>query len=363
MTAFTIDELVVPASIDAPDAADFIEMTNVRNEIEAETIGNRDLSYEPAELLPHWQDPYDPQRLLVARVDGRIVARAVYNAPISEGSTEAWFSIEVLSAFRRRGIGSALYDTLCRFAAADGRSVIQSYVMHKRVEGEMLPSPTGFGAVPLDTPETTFLLHRGFQLEQVERMSRLALPVPAETLESNLAEAAGASGPDYRVVRWIDRTPEPWLADLALLHQRMSTDAPSAGLDFAEEAWDEARIRDLDDRRETSPRTMLIVAAEHVPTGKLAGFTELSVPPEPDRPVEQQDTLVLREHRGHRLGMLLKVANLQFLAENFPGHPSVTTFNAEENRHMLDVNEAVGFVAVGYDGGWKKTLAAPTAAP
>lgn len=356
MTAFTIEELVIPTSIDAPDAADFIEMTHVRNEIEADTLGNRDLCYEPAELLPNWQDPYQPQRLMVARVDRRIVARAVYEAPLSEGSTEAWLSIEVLPEFRRRGIGSALYDTLAGFAAADGRTVIQSYVMHKRVDGETLSPPTGFGSVPLNTPETTFLLHRGFHLEQVERMSRLALPFDRKTIASILEGAMDAAGSDYRLVSWVGRTPDQWLADVAALHQRMSTDAPSAGLDFAEEAWDEERMRQLDDRRATSPRTMLVVAAEHVPTGKLAGFTELSVPPEIDRPVEQQDTLVLREHRGHRLGMLLKVANLQFLAETYPGHPSVTTFNAEENRHMLDVNEAVGFVAVGYDGGWKKNL-------
>ena len=354
MTAFTIEQLVIPASIDAPDAADFIEMTHVRNEIEADVVGNGDLCYEPGELLPHWQDPYQPQRLLVARVDGHIVARAIYEAPLSDGSTEAWLSIEVLPDFRRRGIGSALYGTLTGFAAADGRTVIQSYVMHKRVDGETLPSSTGFGAVPRDTPETTFLLHRGFHLEQVERMSRLALPVPEEVLKSNLAEAARASGPNYRVVNWIGRTPPRWLADVALLHQRMSTDAPSAGLDFAEEAWGEDHVCSLDDRRDDSPRTMLIVAAEHIPTGTLAGFSELSVPRELERPVKQQDTLVLKEHRGHRLGMLLKTANLQFLAETYPGHPSVTTFNAEENRHMLDVNEAVGFHAVGYGGGWKK---------
>lgn len=362
MTAFTIDELTIPASIDEPDAADFIEMTHVRNEIEADTLGNRDLCYEPAELLPNWQDPYQPQRLLVARVAGRIVARAIYEAPLSEGSTEAWLSVEVLPEFRRRGIGTALYEALTAFAAADGRAVLQAYITHKRVDGPTLPSPTGFGAVPLKTPETTFLLRRGFRLEQVERMSRLALPVDRETVAGILAGAKEAAGPDYRIVSWAGRTPKHWLFEVAAMHQRMSTDAPSAGLDLAEESWDEERLRQLDDRRESSPRRMLVTAVEHVPTGTLAGFTELSVPPELHRPVEQQDTLVLREHRGHRLGQLLKLANLELLEKTYPGHPSVTTFNAEENRHMLDVNEAIGFVAVGYDGGWKKVEQSPKTA-
>jgi RimJ/RimL family protein N-acetyltransferase len=139
----------------------------------------------------------------------------------------------------------------------------------------------------------------------------------------------------------------------------MSTDAPAAALEIAEEHWDEDRVREYDDRRARSPRTLLVVAAEHVPTGRLVGFSELSVPPELERPVEQMDTLVIREHRGHRLGMLVKAANLQYLAETHPGHPSVTTFNAEENRPMLDVNEAIGFTAAAYGGGWKKTAAPP----
>lgn len=356
MTAFEIDELTIPASIDAPDAAGFIEMTHVRNEIEADIVGNRDLAYEPAELLPNWQDPYQPETCLVARVDGRIVARAIYQAPIEEGSQDAWLAIEVLPAFRRRGIGSALYERLVAMCAADGRTVQQGYFLHKRSDdSEQLPSPTGFGSVPLDNPETRFLLARDFRLEQVERMSRLALPVDEGDFERLFDSARAAAGEDYRIVRWTGRTPERWVADIALLHQRMSTDAPAAALEVSEEIWDEERVRSLDDRREVSPRTVLVAAAEHVPTGALAGFTELSIPPEVDRPVEQQDTLVLREHRGHRLGMLLKAANLRYLAETHPGHPAVTTFNAEENRPMLGANEAIGFVAVSYGGGWKKT--------
>jgi hypothetical protein len=54
--------------------------------------------------------------------------------------------------------------------------------------------------------------------------------------------------------------------------------------------------------------------------------------------------------------MLLKIANLTYLEEVSPGHPSATTWNAEENRPMLDVNEAIGFVGVAFEGIWVKQL-------
>ncbi len=54
--------------------------------------------------------------------------------------------------------------------------------------------------------------------------------------------------------------------------------------------------------------------------------------------------------------MLLKVANLAHLEREFPGHPSVITFNAEENRPMHDVNERLGFEAIAVEGAWQKKL-------
>lgn len=182
-------------------------------------------------------------------------------------------------------------------------------------------------------------------------------PLPLDGLDNLVDAAERASGPDYAVRLWRGSTPERWRADLALLATRMSTDAPTAGLEEPEDIWTVERIIEADDRNaRLNPRTRLTAAIEHVPTGTLAGFTVLSVPRQSHRAADQYATLVLREHRGHKLGMLLKVVNLQHLAQAQPGYPAVITFNAEENRHMLEVNEAVGFVPIAYESAWRKNL-------
>jgi GNAT superfamily N-acetyltransferase len=123
-----------------------------------------------------------------------------------------------------------------------------------------------------------------------------------------------------------------------------------------EDVWTVERLQEHDALLDASPRTMLTVAVEHVPSGTLAGFTQLAVPDATAEPVFQWDTLVLREHRGRRLGWLLKVVGIETVEREHPGHPSIITFNAEENRPMLDVNEAVGFVGVGSEGIWERRV-------
>ena len=63
--------------------------------------------------------------------------------------------------------------------------------------------------------------------------------------------------------------------------------------------------------------------------------------------------------RGHEVGRVhaeVRELHLALHEQVAPGHPSVLTWNAEENRPMLDVNEAVGFVPLGYEGAWRKDL-------
>ena len=307
-----------------------------------------------------WLDQeYEPKQLFAARVNGRIVARAVFETRPSAKSDMAWVDVQVHPQFRHRGIGTALADHLERLAAKQQRPKIVVYSVSRAAEGHKLESPTGFGSVPAANSEVRFLLGRGYRLEQVARASRLALPVSPATIDRHFDESADRAGADYRIHQWSGRTPDRWLDDMALLFTRMSTDAPSAGLEEPEGIWARQRLIDYEDRAETGPKTYVVSVVEHLPSARLAGMTELGVPAEPDRPVFQNDTIVLKQHRGHRLGMLLRVANIRNLQSTAPGHPSIITFNAEENRHMLDVNEAVGFVSVGYEGAWKKVLAPP----
>jgi GNAT superfamily N-acetyltransferase len=355
MSADTIDEIAIPATLDAPGAGEFVEAMAVAGAVFADALGSPDFDLDPAEELPQYQNPFEPRRVLAIRVDGRIVAVATTQTHTGEGADTSWVTVLVLPGFRRRGFGTALAERAEQLVRADGRVKAIAFVPGRDGSGVTIPSPTGFGTIRADAPETLFAQGRGYSFEQVARVSRLALPV--EDLATRLAEATEASGADYAVHAWAGRTPEQWLEDRAVLVTRMSTDAPTAGLEEPEDVWTADRVRENDDRQERNPRTRLVAAAEHLPSGRLVAFSVLSVPAPLERAVHQYATLVLREHRGHRLGMLVKLANLAQLERVVPGHPSVITYNAEENRPMLDVNEAVGFVPIAHEGAWRKDLA------
>ena len=349
---FTLTETEIPERLgDDELSRTFREMVDVRNEIEADAYGSRDLAYEAEELHPNWRDAHQPKRLLLARVEDRIVGRASLEVQINASMDVAWLLIEILPEFRGRGIGTAALERLVDMAIEGGQSVLQGWGVAKEIGGERLTSPTGFGSIPLAADSVRFALKHGFALEQVERSSKVLLPVD---VTAHLTAALEAAGPDYRLHTWAGDVPAQWREDYAVLLTRMSTDAPAAGLDIDEDPWTPERLMEEEERDRNSPRTYLTSAVEHIPSGRLVGFSVLSAPSERDRAVTQDDTLVLKEHRGHRLGMLLKAANLAFLQNERPGHPAVTTFNAAENEHMLAVNDALGFEPVVWVGAWKR---------
>lgn len=347
--AFTIDELVPPASLDAPGGDAFREYIDVRNAVEVHAIGNAQLMPTADELLPEFRsNPTRRRSHFTASVDGVMVGRAVVTTRAPGAGAD--LVVDVLPGHRRTGIGAALLERIERIALAEGEHVLKATIAHtSTTSGEHIVPPTGFGDLPADDPGVRFLRSHGYVLEQVARISLL----DTAGLDDRLPALADEAQPGYRAVEWTGPTPTEWLADLALLRTRMSTDAPMAGLLAQPDPWDAARVVTHDARIVEGGQTVLTAAALHQVSGRLVGFSEIYVP-EGRSVAMQADTLVLKEHRGRRLGMLLKLATARQLLQIAPHVEAVVTYNAEENRPMLDVNEAMDFRAIGYEGGWQK---------
>ena len=75
----------------------------------------------------------------------------------------------------------------------------------------------------------------------------------------------------------------------------------------------------------------------------MAGHTFLVLHPSEPGYAHQCDTAVSRDHRGHRLGLLLKIEAMRWLAEAEPQVEVIETWNNVDNTFMIAVNEALGY--------------------
>ena len=135
------------------------------------------------------------------------------------------------------------------------------------------------------------------------------------------------------------------VSGLAGINMSAWADMPrNAGEDA--QRWDEHRVR-LDERRMAAQGLRwYTVAARSLASGELAAFTQLGVDPAVPSWGLQELTAVARPHRGHRLGLLVKVAMLELLAEREPALAQIITGNADANQHMIAINAQLGFEVV-----------------
>ncbi|CAM3252498.1 hypothetical protein PSET11_01077 [Arthrobacter ulcerisalmonis] len=117
-----------------------------------------------------------------------------------------------------------------------------------------------------------------------------------------------------------------------------------------------ARVRHGEQALAAAGTQSVVAAAKHRESGDLVAYTVLIWRPAIPAAVLQDDTLVVAAHRGHALGMLVKIANLRRAQERWPAAKVALTWNASENQHMLAINGALGFMPAGYEGEWQKRL-------
>ena len=347
-------------------AAGLVACRALRDAHHLDLWGNLDRGSTLREDREYWRgSDYEERLQFLAELDGVPVGTCSVVLPLKENMAAAWIEVLVDAPYRRQGIGRRLLAVAEETARDRGRQVFEGYceepvpvpggqAVSEPISGE-LPAKSGSGGVPLNLASTRFALASGYELEQVERSSRLQLPVDPALLDRLEADAMAHAG-GYRMVGWQGRCPDTLVDAYAVLKGRMSADVPTAGLLAEFEEWDAARVRDEEQSWERGGVASLVAAAQHSDTGELAAYTVLSYRQERPRTLIQEDTLVAGPHRGHRLGMLAKIANIRHAQDVCPAAESVITWNASENRHMLAINISLGFKPAGFEGEWQKRL-------
>ncbi len=355
-----IEQLWIPDSLEGPDAADFIAAVEVGRKVRMQTWGSDDLAYAPQEKLLELADPYERQVILVARVDGEIVGTADIALPLADNLDLAEFTLDILPEYQGQGVGRQLLEAAEHFARDEGRRTILIDTNHPGssltdADAEQLVPGSGLGFVPLGSREVEFARHTGYTLQHIEQFSSCALPLDSKLVSELQAEAEEANAGRYRLHHWTDRCPDQWLEGVAALENRAGEDGVP-GVDDASMVFDGRILREAEQVTIAQGRRTVVTAVEHISSGALVGLTTISVLALRPDVVFQDDTVVLQEHRGNKLGLLIKVANMERLSEQFPDARVLYTWNAPENRYLLKVNQQLGFTTAGVTGIWQKEL-------
>lgn len=276
-----------------------------------------------------YADPGEDHELWAAWAGGRPVALAHAWYPLTDNVDKAWVQVHVEPRSRRRGVGSTLLGHVVDHVRSQGRSEVLSELL----------VPLDAGA---DHPYRRFAVRHGFVEASLESQRHLRLPV-ADALLGDLAVRArpGWQG-RYRLETYVGGVPQGLQESLCDTENQLAVDAPAGTVEFEPESLTPERYRrylelfaDLGRERFT---TVAIDADDRV-----VAYTDLVVGGGTRTSVWQWGTLVLREHRGHRLGLAVKVENLRRVQADHPERTLVTTGNADVNTHMLAINEALGF--------------------
>ncbi len=292
--------------------------------------------------LPHWSwqemstafrkpDSGEDVIQLLGHVDARPVAYGVAFLPLLDNLTKSWFAVTVDPDAQHLGHGRAMLDQLAADLAARGRTEL------------LAESKLAFEEVQTHRYRR-FAEAAGYTLSNVEIVRHLDLPVDVARLAEWSAQAAERHE-GYRIETFLGAIPDDLVPSLCLLHGQLVVDAPTGEADWEEEVITPERFLESRASLAAAGRRMWETLAI-APDGSVAAQSTLSVPPDGRTDVSQWGTFVHREHRGRRLGLAVKAANLRAAQESHPTMRRVVTQNAETNDWMVAINEQMGFEPV-----------------
>jgi GNAT superfamily N-acetyltransferase len=272
----------------------------------------------------------DRVRVFAAAWDGDTMVGALAGGgPLTDNTHRAHADISVHPDHQRRGIGTLLLGHFETWAAEHDR---------RTLGGEV------FAPVGVTSPALEFATRHGFRVAIEDGMKVVDIAETRDRWDDLAAEAA----PHHRAYElrtvW-SPIPDELVAGHNLINNMFISEAPSGDSDMEDENWDPERLRAQEDRAAKAGRRDVSTFALTA-DGEVAAMTEAFVNETVPHRGFQGGTLVVPAHRGHRLGLAVKVANQRALAERFPELEWIITGNADVNTHMNAINDLLGFRVV-----------------
>jgi RimJ/RimL family protein N-acetyltransferase len=246
------------------------------------------------------------------------------NAPQRDNLHMVSVGMMVHPDHRRQAHGTAMAAELLRRAREMGRFTVWAGCAHD------------------DEVAAAFLRSQGFSYASHDaRRFQYPAELDHDQLDKLYAEAQ-VKAADYELVRTMVPTDDAVLEQLVAVTAAIN-DAPMGDLDFEDEKFDLQRLRDFETAAQGKGEKLYRVFARHKQTGEIGGHTVMMVQPLQPTYGWQYDTAVHRDHRGHRLGTLVKLEMMRWLAETEPQIERIETWNNADNSYMINANEAIGY--------------------
>jgi GNAT superfamily N-acetyltransferase len=278
-----------------------------------------------------------PQQAWLATGEaGEPVGAYLLGLPDKENTERATCVLIVAPGRRRAGFGSGLLAHCAQQARLARRRWLAGHARDGSAGAEFAAAAGARGGIT-----------------EVQRTLTIDAGLPARLARLRAGAEPHAAG--YSLLSWSGPVPDEHLDQVARIHNVMADAPRDDGVEPL--VWDADRIRQVEQQAAEHKLLRRSVAARHDGTGEIAAITEIVTEEGTPGWAFQMITAVLPPHRGHRLGLLVKVAML----ESLPGWEvpvqRIETGNAGANEHMIAINEQLGFKVTATYRSWELDLA------
>jgi RimJ/RimL family protein N-acetyltransferase len=298
------------------------------------------LAEEPAVWMATRKQPNADRFTWVVRADGNsggdeLAGAASLTVPRADNPHLGTVELRVAPPFRRQGLGRLLLAAVATRAQEEHRRVLAGWTWDLVAAGEEF-ARTVAGAESRQVIRRSYLDLRTVDSDLVRRW----LDVPAEVRAR------------YELWTVVGPYPPDQYGAIADVEAVMNT-APHDDLDVEDEVRDADWVAQREAQQAASPGERWTIFVRERATARLVGYTQVFRYEDWPGHVDQGNTGVHPDHRGHGLGRWLKAAMLDRVLCERPESFRVRTTNAFSNAPMLAINDELGFVVTATQTAWE----------